>query len=193
MARPRTFEEGRVVASAMDLFWQRGFGGTSLDALEQATGLNRSSLYNTFGGKPRLFCAVLDAYRDGPCQLMESPLRQKTGAAALLGYLDGLRAFVLAPGSERGCLMVNTALEADVDAATRERLGAHFTGLGEQLRRAFSHALQDGTINPRLDPDEGADWLLTFVRGVLSGAAAGVPSETLVRSLDAAIKQLELE
>jgi len=176
----------------MDLFWKRGFEGTSLDALEQATGLNRSSLYNAFGGKLRLFGEVLDAYRDGPCRLMESPLREQKGATALRGYLDGLRAFVLAPGSERGCMMVNTALELEVDASTQKRVRAHFVALRTHVRRAWEDALQDGTINSRLDPDEGADWLVTFVRGVLSGAASGVSSETLGRSLDAAAKQLEL-
>ncbi len=192
MARPRTFDEGRVVASAMDLFWEKGFEGTSLDALEESTGLNRSSLYNAFGGKLQLFGEVLDAYRDGPCRLMESPLREQQGAIALAGYLDGLRAFVLAPGSDRGCMMVNTALESEVDANTQKRVRAHFTALRKHLRRAFEEALRDGTINSKLDPDEGADWLLTFVRGVLSGAASGASSESLERSLNAASKQLEL-
>ena len=193
MGRPQTFDEERVVADAMDLFWERGFEGTSLDALERATGLNRSSLYNTFGGKLQLFTEALDAYRDGPCHLMEQPLREKAGAAALRGYLDVLRAFVTAPGSERGCLMVNAALSPEVDKSARRRVRAHFSGLRKHLRRAYGEALEEASVPGALDPHQGAELLLTLVRGVLTGAASGESSDSLAQSLDAVVKQLRLE
>lgn len=192
MARPRNFDEERVIAGAMEVFWERGFAGTSLDALEEATGLNRSSLYNSFGDKLQLFVGVLDAYHDGPCRSMEAPLRERAGADGLRGYLEVLRAFVVAPGSERGCMMVNTALEDVVDPDITRRVRAHFTGLRGQLRRAFEDGLADGTIDSPLTPEEGADWLLALVRGVLSGAASGEPPQRLERTLDATAKQLGL-
>ena len=55
MPRPRTFDEADVVARARETFAETGFAGTSLDALLEATGLARQSLYNTFGGKKELF------------------------------------------------------------------------------------------------------------------------------------------
>jgi AcrR family transcriptional regulator len=53
--RPRTFDEADVVARARQAFAETGFAGTSLDALLEATGLARQSLYNAFGGKRELF------------------------------------------------------------------------------------------------------------------------------------------
>ena len=55
MARPRTFDEADVIARARKAFAETGFAGTSLDALLEATGLARQSLYNAFGGKKELF------------------------------------------------------------------------------------------------------------------------------------------
>src|SRR3954466_7745807 len=55
MPRPRTFDEADVVARARKAFAETGFAGTSLDALLEATGLARQSLYNAFGGKKELF------------------------------------------------------------------------------------------------------------------------------------------
>ena len=55
MARPRTFDEADVIARARVAFAETGFAGTSLDALLEATGLARQSLYNAFGGKKELF------------------------------------------------------------------------------------------------------------------------------------------
>ena len=174
----------------MDVFWEHGFDGTSLDALEQSTGLNRSSLYNAFGGKLELFGAVLDAYRDGPCRALERPLRELPGSAALHGYLAEVRAFVMSPAGERGCLMVNTALWAEVDANTRSRVQAHFSGLRKHLSKAYHRAIQERTVDSSLTPDEGAEWLLALVRGVLASAASGESRAALERALNAAEKQL---
>ena len=192
MPRPRTFDEDAVVRDAMDVFWAQGFEGTSLDALEAATGLNRSSLYNTFGGKVELFCKALDAYGDGPCRDLHAPFRTERGAAALLGYLSGLRAFARSPDAGRGCMMVNAGLDSPEVDAVRRRVDAHFTTLRADLRRAFREANKDGSVSADITPDEAADWLLVFARGVLSGAASGVEPRVLVRSIDAARKQLGL-
>lgn len=174
----------------MDLFWEEGFDGTSLDALEASTGLNRSSLYNTFGGKLEIFGRALDAYRAGPCVMMERPLREGRGGEALAGYFEELRAFVLSPNSHRGCLMVNTALESDLDASSRRHVQAHFDRLRDLLARAYETGLEDGSVDCTLDLEEATDWLVTFVRGVLTSAAAGEDGRRLERSLHAAAKQL---
>ncbi len=51
MARTQGFDRDVVVRAARTLFWRAGFEGASVPALEEATGLSRSSIYNTFGSK----------------------------------------------------------------------------------------------------------------------------------------------
>ena len=47
----------------MQAFWERGYEATSVDDLVQCMGINRFSLYSTFGGKHQLFVAALERYR----------------------------------------------------------------------------------------------------------------------------------
>ena len=62
MARPRTFDEGDVVAAARDEFWNRGYAATSVDDLTAATGLGKGSLYGAFGDKHSIYLRALDDY-----------------------------------------------------------------------------------------------------------------------------------
>ena len=63
MARPRNFDPDEVLGLAREVFWQKGFQGTSLDDITEATGLNKPSLYAAFGDKNALFLKVLDRYQ----------------------------------------------------------------------------------------------------------------------------------
>lgn len=64
--RPRGFDRTTAVDSAMRLFWERGFEGTSLEDLIGAMGISLSSFYGTFGSKKQLFCEAMDHYFVGP-------------------------------------------------------------------------------------------------------------------------------
>lgn len=59
MARPRTFDEQRVIAAAGAVFARLGYSATSVDDLVVALGLHRGSLYKAFGSKRGLFVAAL--------------------------------------------------------------------------------------------------------------------------------------
>ena len=63
MARPREFDEHSALQRAMQVFWRKGFEATSLADLLKATGLSKSSLYQTFTDKRSLFLAALETYR----------------------------------------------------------------------------------------------------------------------------------
>ena len=55
MPKTITFDRTEVVQNVMELFWKKGYNGTSMQDLVDVTGLNRSSFYNTFGDKFSLF------------------------------------------------------------------------------------------------------------------------------------------
>lgn len=58
MGRTKAFDEEAALAAAMRLFWQKGYGATSIGDLERAMALKRTSIYNTFGNKRALFQRV---------------------------------------------------------------------------------------------------------------------------------------
>src|ERR1700743_1918063 len=78
MGRPKNFSREEVLEKALPVFWKHGFADTSVQELEQATGVNKSGLYTEFAGKEDLFLASLRYYVDtGP--------RRKMLAVAPLG------------------------------------------------------------------------------------------------------------
>src|SRR5947209_3306000 len=72
--RPRDFDEGQALQSAMRAFWDRGYHATSIAELVEATGVHRNSLYATFGDKKTLFLAALDNYIEGALQRFQEQL-----------------------------------------------------------------------------------------------------------------------
>jgi len=141
MARPRSFAADDVVDTAMDLFWDRGYQASAVADLEDATGLSRSSLYQAFGSKERLFDSALDRYigsvADDLLGGMERPGATVDDAARFFRRLavifrgDGALA-------RRGCLWVNSIIESAGMPGGVDARGAEYTA---RVRAAFAHAL----------------------------------------------------
>lgn len=110
MGRTRTFDRTDVLASAMNLFRQRGYRDVSIGDLEKATGLVSGSIYNAFGDKAGLFRAALDFYVHG---FVGSRLEAFTGGSATLEDLEGLFLSVLTEplADGFGCLINNSIVE----------------------------------------------------------------------------------
>lgn len=113
MARTMSFDRQDAVAGARALFWRRGYDSASTGDLEAATGLSRSSIYNTFGSKRGLFDAAIESYLDDVVRPLLAPLQAHPVApAALDDYLARLAAAIAAQDRRddvRGCLLLATA------------------------------------------------------------------------------------
>src|ERR687898_2761085 len=97
--RPLAFEPGVALDAVMRLFWAQGFEATSLDDLEAATGLSRSSLYNTFGTKRELFERAMRQYLDLVDANLLDPLETGTeGLADLDRFVSRLGSQLDDPG-----------------------------------------------------------------------------------------------
>lgn len=133
--RPPKFDERHVIESAIWAFFEKGFEGTTLGDLEQATGVDRSTLYNSFGGKKGLYTSATRTYLDIAESRLFAPLLDGTddGFADMLDFLGHLRSGLTSETALPGCLIVNDmATGSDPDAAKRYR-----QLLDEGLRRAL--------------------------------------------------------
>ena len=136
--RPPKFDEQHVVESAIWAFFAKGFDGTSLGDLEAATGVDRSTLYNSFGGKKGLYSSATQTYLEFAEAGLFEPLLVGTddGYADILEFLGRLRSGLTSPTAIPGCLIVNDmAAGADPGAAKRYR-----SMLEEGLERALTRA-----------------------------------------------------
>jgi TetR/AcrR family transcriptional regulator, copper-responsive repressor len=107
MGRPKGFSREEVLEKAMPVFWKHGFADTTLQELEQATGVNKSGLYTEFRDKEDLFVACLRHYLDSQGKrglLTKEPLGWKNVETFLKhGPLN--------KEEQQGCFSVNSMRE----------------------------------------------------------------------------------
>ena len=147
--RPRSFDEQEILSSAMQLFYQHGYHGTSSRLLQKETGLTAPSLYNSFGSKRDLFLAALRRYIEATLSYLFVDLSEGTrGIDDVECMLDQLWIAIEAQEPPLGCLVLNTrgefgTSEPDVlaicDDFTRQQAAA--------IRGAFSRAAKLGEIS----------------------------------------------
>lgn len=122
--RPPKFNHDEVVAAAIGAFFQKGFEATTLADLETATSVDRSTLYNSFGGKNGLYQSAINTYLSLAEAGLFAPLLVGTddGYGDILEFLGNLRSGLTAADAIPGCLIVNDmAAGADPGAAARYR------------------------------------------------------------------------
>ena len=112
MPRVKLFDENEVLTKAMNLFWKQGFSATSVQDLVSHLGINRASLYDTFGDKEQLFKKSFALYRksniEGLIQFFESHPNVKNGFSDLFDI--AIQEAVLDKDT-KGCFVVNTTTE----------------------------------------------------------------------------------
>jgi TetR/AcrR family transcriptional repressor of nem operon len=167
MAGVKQFDRDEVIERAMDLFWKRGYESTSVDDLVEATGINRGSLYGTFGDKRRLFLATIDRYWETFAEGMISTLSDPDPYQAIEGMFQSIIQRISDPKFPRGCFITNTSLECPTcdDSIARkisELLARQETAIYQALRRAQT----EGKLSPILDVKALARYFLGVAQGI---------------------------
>ena len=144
MPRSKAFDPDEALHKAMQVFWERGYEATSVQDLVQGIGINRFSLYSTFGGKHQLFVAALERYRDTIVADLVGELEQSTaGLAAIRQFFERLVNFFASAKGWRGCLITNTAVElAPHDPQAAAKVQAYVVRLEEAFYRVLLQAQQ---------------------------------------------------
>ena len=164
MVGARQFDEDEMLADALDVFWRKGFTGTSMIDLAQATGIQRGSLYNAYGDKEQLFLLAFDRYAERFLDSARHSLTAPDAQSALNAFFEIAIANMTSGSPSRGCLTTKTALDLDqagpVIEARVKRLIGDLTTL---LTAALS---QPGPRTTALSPEAAADLIVTFTRGL---------------------------
>ena len=153
--RPRQYDPDRALADAAATFWRNGYGGTSLDDLVAATGMNRPSLYAAFGDKSDLYLKTLERYqRKSRAKTLELLADNPSLRVFLTRFYDGALEIYRAGGADaRGCYSISTApAQATVDPAVREFLDESIRGTDAFLAGVIGKARDRGEIAASADP-----------------------------------------
>lgn len=168
MARHKAFNRDEVLDRAIEVFWTHGYEATSVQDLVDSMGINRGSLYDTFGDKHGLFLEALDRY-------------EETFHSKMLGILDGSdsprkaieRVFetvtreCACDSGKRGCLLTNTAVElSPQDNDTAARVQANFSRIESAFEKALHAAKKRGEIHAPHDTKALARFLTSSLHGL---------------------------
>jgi TetR/AcrR family transcriptional repressor of nem operon len=168
MARPREFDEQAVLDLTTQRFWSKGYEATSMRDLADSTGVTTASLYNAFGDKRALYRLVLDRYvRLALTACAEILGGERPAVGALERYFDALIEEALADALQKGCFVVNTALEiAPHDADFRDLVKNVFDQIEKYLRDCIVSGQSDGTIRTKLPAADLARLFLGATLGI---------------------------
>ena len=103
----KQYEVPQLVRRARNLFWKKGFAGTSLPDLERVTGVNKSGIYSEFESKGDLFAACLRDY-SSEVGIFQTLRKEPRG-------WDNIKKMLIQLGvseNRQGCMIVNSLLES---------------------------------------------------------------------------------
>ncbi|GAA3911534.1 TetR/AcrR family transcriptional regulator [Streptomyces gulbargensis] len=196
MARPRTFDEERALDGALRLFWENGYEATSTQELCEATGLGRSSIYNTFSSKHALFVRALarylDAMADRQARILDDPARP-VGArlrelfASVIDTDEANRR----GGRGIGCFGVNSSAElAGRDPEVAGLLRRDLERRHADLSGALAAGQRAGEVSRAREAGAYASYLNAVIAGMRVSAQNGADRATLEAVADTALDAL---
>jgi TetR/AcrR family transcriptional repressor of nem operon len=184
MPRPREFDRDVVLDRAMRVFWIRGYQAASIQRLVTRMGIQRGSLYATFGDKRALFFAALDRYdRVATARLLAALERPGSGKTAIRDFFRLKVELAMEPERPRGCLVTNSATElASRDRGTATKVGAVLAKLEAGFHRAVVRAQKAGEIDRARDARALARFLTSSAQG-LSVMAKAFPERAILEDI----------
>lgn len=187
----KQFDKQAALDQALQTFWSRGYEATSMQDLVDCMGVNRGSLYATFGDKRTLFIAALGAYDERRRRMLaefEARFPPKEAIRQVFLAFTGS----LEESGNRGCFLTNTALElAAHDDEIRRLVAEGQADVESYFARMVRKGEADGSIASGLKPGETARALLASLLGVLV-LVRSRPEQALLKSIvDDAVRRLE--
>jgi len=166
MARKKEYIEEEVIEKAMNLFWRNGYQTTSMQMLEKEMGINKFSIYSSFGNKNGVFIESLKCYKSKLKQFMNKLKASSNGISGIKEYFYDFIEFSKETEIGKGCLITNTANEIgeDADPKIKEVLG-NFT---DDVRNVFSDILKQDKTKNSVIIEQQADYLLIAMFGLSS-------------------------
>jgi AcrR family transcriptional regulator len=156
----------RILEAAMHLFWEKGYGSTSIADILSRAGVNSGSLYHFFPGKQDLLVAVLDTYVGGIRQMLLEPNWRGVDdpIEKIWKLMDGYRRALIETDCSYGCPIGSLALELhEPDPAVRERLAQNFTNWVTAIEECLDAAGE--RVPPGVDKRALAEFVLTTMEG----------------------------
>ncbi len=183
--RPREFDEDAVLDAVVRLFHEKGYEAASLADIVEVAGLNKSSLYGTFGSKEQLFELALRRYIDERSRMLDLATGGTGGLDDVMTLLEIAEAESTSEEGRRGCMAVNSTAELGFASAHMVDLAQEYrTILRVHIRKPLDRAAAAGEIDASLVPDY-TETILSFMLTAMLSARGGASDGELRDHFDA--------
>ena len=177
----------RLIDVAMRLFWEKGYGASSVADILREADANSGSLYHFFPTKQDLLVAVLERYREGLYPMLLAPIWETVSdpIERVFALLAKYRELLEQTDCFYGCPIGSLALELhEPDPPVRELLAANFDGWTDAIRRCLEEA------GDRLPPELDRRELAVFVLTTMEGGVMQARTHRTLEPFDAGVRRL---
>lgn len=188
MSRTARFNRQAALESAVQLFWSRGYAGSSMKHIEDALDMRPGSLYATFGSKSGLFAEALQAYGTRSGENFRQMI--ETSSSVVDGLQHYLRSFArdcsgTVETPAKACMLIKTLLEVNgEDDALLTQVQNMLANIEQQLCLALEQAKATGELRADVDCPRLARLLQAQIMGLRTFAERSVPAAQLVALAD---------
>ncbi|MBU1138960.1 MAG: TetR/AcrR family transcriptional regulator [Proteobacteria bacterium] len=195
MARNKQFNDGEVLDIVLNLFWKKGYGATSIQDIEKATGLKRTSLYNAFGNKRSLFMKVLSTYSDNIKEMLIKTISESADCRAMTkDWLNKVIDFQFNDITPGGCLVIFSVLENEQhDQEVKKLAQSLFWQEKELIEQDFYRGIKEGELPPDFACQRMAGVITATASGLVILALAGFPEAMLRDQVETFLAMMDLQ
>ena len=194
MARPVEFDENKVLTNAMEQFWREGYEASSVQKLLDCTGINRGTLYNSFGDKDTFFKSCVDQYNKIVDRQIENSLKNPKLNAwdSVNAYFDEAILNVSNKHRSMGCLLVNSLCESiNYDKNMKKVVRGSLSSIRKAIVARLKEAQSKGKLRKGVSVEFAADVLMNTLYGLRVNSRDGKNAKQLKELIKHSVNTLK--
>ena len=186
--RPLAFNQDEALDEALKVFWSHGYEGASMAELADALGINKPSIYATFGNKEALFRKALTRYVAGPAAFVGEAMKEPTARLVVEKFLTQAVNFFSNKTTPDGCMIVQGALTCSTGSSLiQQELVAYRKSFEASFKERFDLAIEQGDLPQHVNTKQLAKYIATIHQGMSVQATSGATKEELLATTEIAL------
>ena len=192
MTRTKEYDRDKVLDAATQVFWDKGFKGTSVSELVAATGLGKRSMYQEFGNKDGLFRECIDNYAlRANKEINDILTRQPLGLRNIEAFFRNRIDYVSSHES-RGCMIINSAIDKElIEEEAFGQVQKYLSHSEEVFFQCLEAAQAKGEIDQENDCRALAGYLCIFIAGMMVRSKTNPNRESLKKQVELALSTIK--
>jgi TetR/AcrR family transcriptional repressor of nem operon len=182
-----------IIEKTAPVFNEKGFAGTSMSDLTEATGLTKGSIYGNFENKDEVALAAFDYnFKKVTAYIKDRILAKQNAVERLLVYPETYANFLKIPFLKAGCPILNTSTEADdTHPALKEKAAEALRFWKKSIENQIKRGIERGEIKPQTDPTTVAVVVMSLIEGAVMQAKVTGRSTELKIAMHFLVQLLE--